>query len=56
MKRPQKNPAITGGGVCEDILVKTSAGWRFKQRTYFGEPGVNFAWSPPKAEAAPSSK
>lgn len=51
----QKNPAITGGGVYEDILVKTKAGWRFKQRTYFGEPGPNFAWSgPPKAEGVPA--
>ena len=53
----QKNPAITGGGVYEDILVKTKAGWRFKQRTYFGEPGPNVALSgPPKAEATPAAK
>lgn len=46
----QKNPAITGGGVYEDILVKTKAGWRFKQRTYFAEPG------PPRPAATTSSK
>ena len=41
----QKNPAITGGGVYEDVLVKTKVGWRFKKRTYFAEP------APPKPAA-----
>lgn len=34
-----KNPAITGGGVYEDTLVKTKDGWRFKKRIYYAEPG-----------------
>jgi uncharacterized protein (TIGR02246 family) len=34
-----KNPAITGGGVYEDSIVKTADGWRFKKRVYFAEPG-----------------
>jgi uncharacterized protein (TIGR02246 family) len=34
-----KNPAITGGGIYEDVIVKTAEGWRFKRRTYFAEPG-----------------
>src|SRR5437867_3731059 len=34
----QKNPAISGGGVYEDVLVKTKEGWRFKKRSYFAEP------------------
>ncbi len=32
-----KNPAITGGGVYEDAIVKTPDGWRFKKRAYFAE-------------------
>ena len=28
-------PAVTGGGSYEDVLVKTSQGWRFKQRAFF---------------------
>jgi hypothetical protein len=39
----QKNPAVTGGGVYEDTLVRTKDGWRFKKRVYYAEPG------PPKA-------
>ena len=34
-----KNPAITGGGVYEDSIVKTAEGWRFKKRVFFAEPG-----------------
>jgi len=34
-----KNPAITGGGVYEDSIVKTADGWRFKKRVFFAEPG-----------------
>lgn len=33
----QKNPAITGGGIYEDVIVKTMDGWRFKKRTLFPE-------------------
>lgn len=33
----QKNPAITGGGTYEDVIVKTGEGWRFKKRTFFPE-------------------
>jgi hypothetical protein len=33
----QKNPAITGGGTYEDVIVRTAEGWRFKQRSYFAE-------------------
>jgi hypothetical protein len=40
-----KNPAISGGGVYEDVIVRTSEGWRFKKRTYFAEP------APPPAPA-----
>ena len=46
----QKNPAITGGGVCEDDLVRTSEGWRFKKRVCSVEPG------PPKAANQTSSR
>ena len=38
-----KNPAITGGGVYEDVIVKTAEGWRFKKRVYFAEPGPTAA-------------
>ena len=27
---------VTGGGVYDDILVKTSEGWRFKKRSHYG--------------------
>jgi uncharacterized protein (TIGR02246 family) len=33
----QKNPAITGGGVYEDTLVRTKDGWRFKKRVFYPE-------------------
>lgn len=33
-----KNPAITGGGVYEDTIVRTSQGWLFRKRAYFAEP------------------
>ena len=29
-----KPPAVTGGGVYNDILVKTAEGWRFTKRAY----------------------
>jgi hypothetical protein len=45
----QKNPAITGGGVYEDIIVKTEAGWRFQQRTYYAEPGPTTPTATPSA-------
>ena len=32
-----KNPAISGGGVYEDVIVKTPEGWKFKKRTFFPE-------------------
>ncbi len=32
-----KNPAISGGGVYEDVIVKTAEGWKFKKRTFFPE-------------------
>ncbi len=32
-----KNPAISGGGVYNDVIVKTAAGWKFKKRSYFPE-------------------
>lgn len=38
-----KNPAITGGGVYEDSIVKTPEGWRFKKRVFFAEPGPTAA-------------
>ena len=28
---------ISGGGVYEDVIVKTSEGWRFKKRSFFAE-------------------
>ena len=34
-----QSPAVTGGGVYEDVIVRTSEGWRFKKRAYFAEPG-----------------
>jgi uncharacterized protein (TIGR02246 family) len=34
-----KNPAISGGGVYDDVIVKTAEGWKFKKRSYFAEPG-----------------
>jgi len=35
-----KPPAVAAGGVYEDVIVKTPAGWRFKKRTFtpFGAP------------------
>lgn len=27
-------PSVMGGGVYDDVIVKTSEGWRFKKRTY----------------------
>ena len=44
----QKNPAITSGSVCDDSIVKTPAGWRFKRRVCYREPG------PPQAAGTPS--
>jgi uncharacterized protein (TIGR02246 family) len=32
-----KNQVISGGGVYEDVIVKTSQGWKFKKRTFFPE-------------------
>ena len=32
---------ITGGGVYEDVIVRTPEGWRFKRRSYFPEPAVS---------------
>ena len=29
-------PRVTGGGVYDDILVKTAEGWRFKKRSHYG--------------------
>lgn len=34
----QKTPAITGGGYCDDALVRTAEGWRFKKRVCHVEP------------------
>jgi actinorhodin biosynthesis protein ActVIA len=34
-----KNPAISGGGVYDDVIVRTAQGWKFKRRSYFPEPG-----------------
>ena len=33
----QQNPAVTGGGTYEDVIVRTKDGWRFKKRSYFAE-------------------
>ena len=46
----QKTPAITGGGYCDDILVRTKEGWRFKNRACHLEPG------PPNAPAQSSAR
>jgi hypothetical protein len=35
----QKNPAITSGSLCDDSIVKTKAGWKFKKRVCYREPG-----------------
>ena len=35
-----RTPVISGGGVYEDVFVKTSEGWRFKKRSYFPEPAA----------------
>lgn len=32
---PNKPAAITGTGTYEDVLVKTTEGWRFKKRSFF---------------------
>lgn len=32
-------PAIIGGGIYEDVIVKTMDGWRFKSRMYYSEKG-----------------
>ena len=32
-----KNSVISGGGVYEDVIVKTPEGWKFKKRTFFPE-------------------
>ena len=32
-----KNSVISGGGVYEDLIVKTPDGWKFKKRTFFPE-------------------
>lgn len=29
-------PKVTGGGVYDDVVVKTAEGWRFKKRSYYG--------------------
>jgi hypothetical protein len=29
-------PRVTGGGIYEDVLVKTAEGWRFKKRSHHG--------------------
>jgi hypothetical protein len=42
-----KNPVISGGGVYEDVIVKTPEGWKFKKRSYFAES------TPPAAPAQP---
>jgi uncharacterized protein (TIGR02246 family) len=32
-----KSSVISGGGVYEDVIVKTAEGWKFKKRTFFPE-------------------
>jgi hypothetical protein len=34
----QRNPSITGGGVCDDRLARTKDGWRFTKRICHVEP------------------
>ena len=43
-------PVIMGGGVYEDVLVKTAEGWRFKRRTYFSQSAPA---APPAASTSP---
>ena len=43
-------PVVMGGGVYEDVLVKTAEGWRFKRRTYFSQSAPA---APPAAATAP---
>ena len=45
----QKMPSVTGGGFCENTLVKTREGWRFKKRVCYVEPGPA---SPPGQRSA----
>ena len=42
-------PAISGTGFYEDVIVKTSEGWRFKTRNYFPQS------APAAAQAGPQS-
>ena len=35
-----RTPVISGGGVYEDVIVRTPDGWRFKKRSYFPEPAA----------------
>jgi hypothetical protein len=35
-----RTPVISGGGVYEDVFVRTPEGWRFKKRSYFPEPAA----------------
>ena len=38
--------AVVGGGLSQDVLVKTAEGWRFKQRTYTPSTAdLTQAWS-----------
>ena len=30
-------PVVAGGGVYEDVIVKTKEGWRFQKRTFFSQ-------------------
>lgn len=46
----QKNPAITSGSVCDDSIVKTKGGWKFKKRVCYREAG------PAQSAGASSSK
>ena len=43
----QKNPAITTGGFCDNTVVKTKEGWRFKKRVCAVEPGPASAGQTP---------
>jgi hypothetical protein len=42
-----KPPVFTTGGLYEDVIVKTSEGWRFKRRTFT-------PWNAPPAASAPA--
>jgi hypothetical protein len=43
-----KPPAFMAGGRYDDVIVKTSEGWRFKQRTFT-------PWNPPVATSTPQA-